>query len=253
MALFHPAWELPADVGAVATTRSGGVSAAPWHSLNLGGTAGDDPQAVLANRRSLASAIAAEPVWLHQVHGAAVVRLQSAATRDLPAADAAWTTDVDVACAVLAADCLPVLLCTSDGRAVAAAHAGWRGLAAGVLEATLVAMHQGAGVRPDELLAWLGPSIGPQHFEVGADVLQAFGAAAGSASSEHFQARPRADGAQRWLADLPALAAQRLRQAGVQRISIDGRCTVAQTSDFFSFRRDGRTGRQAALIWRRAG
>jgi len=253
VALFQPAWDLPANVAAVATTRSGGFSAAPWDSLNLGGTAGDNPQSVSANRKSVATAMSVQPSWLRQVHGTAVVRLQADATQVLTPADAAWTTEPGIACAVLAADCRPVLLCSADGRVIAAVHAGWRGLAAGVLEATLAALQEGAGVQPVELLAWLGPCIGPQHFEVGADVLQVFGATPDSASAVHFQPRQRRDGELRWLANLPALATQRLRQAGVQRISVDGRCTYANASDFFSFRRDGRTGRQAALIWRRAG
>jgi hypothetical protein len=168
-------------------------------------------------------------------------------------ADAAWTTEPGLACVVGAADCLPVLLAARDGSVVAAAHAGWRGLAAGVLEATLAALHEGAGVRADQVLAWLGPCIGPEHFEVGADVLEAFGAhpqRVDGAAVAAFRFTPRPDGAPRWHADLARLAAARLTRAGVE-FSGCGLCTYADRSRFFSFRRDGRTGRMAAAIWRR--
>ena len=268
MTLFAPDWKLPAGVAAMGTTRHGGVSLAPWDSLNLGHLdnpsdgAGDLPQAITANRQIVACAMGARPVWLRQVHGVEVLRLQSTGPQDLPAADAAWTTEPGLACAVLVADCLPVLLCSGDGRAVAAAHAGWRGLAAGVLEATIASMQQQAGVERADMLAWLGPCIGPRQFEVGADVLQAFGVDgdtdgnsdgdtdANPAAAALFLRRTRPDGSARWLADLPAVARLRLQRAGLRHISMDGRCTVEQRSDFFSFRRDGVTGRQAAAIWR---
>lgn len=232
------------------TTRCGGVSQAPWDSLNLGGSAGDTLQAVTANRQAVASAMRARPVWLRQVHGLDVLRLRADGPQELPTADAAWTTEAGIACTVLLADCLPVLLCSADGRAVAAVHAGWRGLAAGVLEAAIACLQQQAGVLPANLLAWLGPCIGPRQFEVGADVLHAFGASADHAAAALFVPRLRADGSAGWLADLPALARLRLQRLGVDEITTDGRCTVEQRSDFFSFRRDGVTGRQAAGIWR---
>jgi polyphenol oxidase len=234
------------------STREGGVSVAPWQALNLGVAVGDDAEAVAVNRRRFAQALGARPVWLRQVHGTAVLRLQ-ADTPEHPAepADAAWTTEPGIACTVQVADCLPVLLATRDGRAVAAAHAGWRGLAAGVLEATVTALRLGAQVEPGELLAWLGPCIGPAAFEVGAEVLPAFGRPALPADQPAFRWAPRPDGSPRWRADLPALARERLVSAGVTTVAVSGRCTMAEASGFFSFRRDGVTGRMAAAVWRR--
>jgi len=231
--------------------RSGGVSAPPWDSLNLSFGVGDDPAAVAQNRARFTQAIGARPVWLKLVHGHQVLRL-SHATEDHPTtpADAAWTTDRGVACTVGTADCLPVLFALRDGRAVGAAHAGWRGLAAGVLEATLQAMCQGTGAQPAAVQAWLGPCIGAQNFEVGSDVLQAFAVQPGDGLAAYFRPRPRADGQMRWLADLAGLARQRLGAAGVQLISGSSACTVQDASSFFSFRRGGVTGRMAASIWR---
>jgi YfiH family protein len=212
---------------------------------------GDDAAAVAENRARFTAALGAQPVWLQQVHGARVVHLRAdAADSSLPAADAAWTRDPGLACAVLVADCLPVLMALRDGRAVAAAHAGWRGLAAGVLEATVQALCAGAGASAGDIVAWLGPCIGPRRFEVGADVLQACGALASPATAACFDYRPRPDGSPRWLADLPRLARQRLQGAGVELVSEAGACTVEDASSFFSFRRDGVTGRHAAAIRR---
>jgi len=232
--------------------RQGGVSAGAWASLNLGVAAGDDPAAAAANRARYAAALGARPVWLRQVHGTQVLELRSQ-TPDRPdaPADAAWTRERGIACTVQVADCLPVLFALRDGRAVAAAHAGWRGLAAGVLEATVQALCAGNAARPEELLAWLGPCIGPRAFEVGADVLAAFGAAPLAADAPHFAFSPRADGAPRWRADLPALARERLRRCGVREVSAASACTVEDASRFFSFRRDGVTGRAAASVWLR--
>jgi YfiH family protein len=227
--------------------RTGGVSAAPWDSLNLGGSVQDDMSAVIRNRQSFREAIGAQPVWLRQVHGSRVLRLSRPQEGSLVDADAAWTTEPGIACAVLVADCMPVLFSSRDGRAVAAAHAGWRGLAGGVLEATIEALCEGAALDPADLMAWLGPCIGPRQFEVGADVLQAFGRTAADAA---FTERRRPDGSLRWLANLPMLAAQRLAAAGVASTVADGSCTVEDRSRFFSFRRDGLTGRMAAAIWR---
>ncbi|MFO1273522.1 MAG: peptidoglycan editing factor PgeF [Rubrivivax sp.] len=240
---MQPEWAAPASVGALMSTREGGVSAAPWDSLNLGVAVGDDPAAVAENRRRFARALGAEPVWLRQVHGARVVR---AGTDTDLVADAAWTDARGIACVVQVADCLPVLLARRDGAAVAAAHAGWRGLAGGVLEATVQALCAGTGCLPAELVAWLGPCIGPGRFEVGADVLAAFPQA-----PDRFVFRPRPDGAERWLADLPGLARDRLQAAGVSAIAGGGWCTVEDRTRFFSFRRDGTTGRMAAAVWRR--
>jgi YfiH family protein len=245
--MLRPEWDPPPGVGAFLSTRAGGVSGAPFDSLNLGAAVGDDPAAVAENRRRLFLATGAQPVWLRQVHGARVLHVGAAdAAPDTVAleADAAWTDEPGIACTVQVADCLPVLLARVDGRRVAAVHAGWRGLAAGVVEHALEALGPGADV-----VAWLGPCIGPRQFEVGDDVLWAFGADPGAPDPARFVHRARADGAPRWLANLPGLAEDRLRRAGVRRIGVDGRCTVEVGSRFFSFRRDGRTGRFAAGIW----
>ena len=233
------------------STRAGGVSAAPFDRLNLSVGVGDDPAAVAENRARWTAALGHTPVWLHLVHGRHVLRLHAGGPEH-PAtpADAAWTSDAGVVCQVTAADCMPVLLALRDGSAVAAAHAGWRGLAAGVLEATVQAICDGSGAAPCEVQAWLGPCIGPQAFEVGAEVLQAFGCDAAADADPRFISRPRPDASPRWLADLPALATDRLQAVGVGRITASGMCTVADGSRFFSFRRDGRTGRLAAAIWR---
>ena len=249
--LLRPPWTPPPGVGAAMSLRVGGVSDGPCASLNLGVAVGDDPLAVAANRARFAAALGARPVWLRQVHGTHVLRLVGD-TDDTPAtpADAAWTTQQGVACTVQVADCLPVLFALRDGTAVAAAHAGWRGLAGGVLQATLQALCEGTGARAADVQAWLGPCIGPRQFEVGEDVLRAFGQAPQSADAQRFVYRARADGAPRWLANLRLLAQDRLVAAGVQSVSDAGACTVADPSAFFSFRRDGRTGRMAAAIWR---
>jgi polyphenol oxidase len=246
--LIRPAWAMP-GVRATMTTREGGVSEGPWSSLNLGTSVGDEPEHVAENRRRFVAALGgARPVWLRQVHGVQVLRLDRGAAENPPqAADAAWTMEPGIACVVQVADCLPVLLAAVDGRAVGAVHAGWRGLAAGVLEATLTAMERDAGVPAAQVRAWLGPCIGPRRFEVGADVLAAFGAEA-TPQAPGFVFRPRPDGAPRWLADLRGLAAQRLRAAGVTAIESVDDCTFEDGSRFFSFRRDATTGRMAAAI-----
>jgi polyphenol oxidase len=241
-----------ASAGAWCSPREGGVSIGPFESLNLGTAVGDDPAAVAENRRRFAQRLeGARPVWLKQVHGVRVVRLDADDLERPPLeADAAWTDRPGIACTVQVADCLPVLFSTADGRAVAAAHAGWRGLAAGVLESTVAVLGQGAGAAPGEIHAWLGPCIGPKHFEVGPEVAEAF-----AADAQHLRFHPRPDGDARWLADLPALARARLRRAGLHpaRISGGAWCTVAEPSRFFSYRRDRVTGRFAAAVWRRGG
>ena len=251
--LIHPEWAAPANVCAAMSTRAGGVSQGRWASLNLGAAVGDDAAAVRANRQRFAAALGAQPVWLEQVHGVRVVRVGLADLNSMPMqADAAWSTEPGLACAVQVADCLPVLLAVRDGAAVAAAHAGWRGLAGGVLEATLLALQHGVGADPGDVVAWLGPCIGPRRFEVGEDVLRAFSTAPGDAASARFVSRPRPDGAPRWLADLAGLARQRLERAGVRDIADARACTVEEPASFFSFRRDGVTGRLGAAVWRRA-
>jgi YfiH family protein len=239
-----PEWNA-AGVGALMTTRAGGVSVAPFDSLNLRDAVGDDPLAVAHNRRIVAQAIGAEPVYLNQVHGRRVVRLTPADTRvgaPVHDADASITIEPGIACAAQVADCLPVLFAAPDGRAVGAAHAGWRGLAFGVLEATVQAVCEAAACEPHEVKAWLGACIGPAQFEVGADVLEAFRAEAGSP-----RFRPHAR--RKWLADLPALARDRLQLAGVLDITGGAWCSVSDPSRFFSFRRDRITGRMAAFVW----
>lgn len=244
-----PAWPAHPGVGALVTTRAGGVSVPPFDRLNLGLSVGDDPVAVQENRRRFVAAIGAQPVWLSQVHGAAVLRLGAAAAPPTSAADAAITTEPGIACTVMVADCLPVLFAAPEGRGVGAAHAGWRGLAAGVLEATALALAGATRCATGDLVAWLGPCIGPRAFEVGADVLAAFGAA--STGHPSFVPSPRADGSPRWLADLPGLARERLAALGIERISGGAWCTVEDRSRFFSFRRDRVTGRMAAAVWLR--
>ena len=243
---LRPQWPAPANVRAVCTTRAGGASLAPFDRFNLGERVGDDPQRVAAHRLQLGASLGARPVFLHQVHGFEVI----AARTDTPdglQADGAQTRHSGLACTAQVADCLPVLLCNRAGEQVAALHAGWRGLAgaggAGVVERGVAAMD----AAPGELLAWLGPCIGPQAFEVGDDVRQAFVAVDPAAAACFKALRPG-----KWLADLPALARQRLRAAGVQAIyGNDGTsawCTVSQPARFFSFRRDGVCGRMAAAI-----
>ncbi|HLO62579.1 MAG TPA: peptidoglycan editing factor PgeF [Azonexus sp.] len=233
-----PDWPAPANVRALQTLRTGGCSPAPWNSLNLGDHVGDDPTRVAANRGSLRERLPAEPLWLNQVHGTTVVDAASATQR--VAADAAFSRRPGAVCAVMTADCLPVLFCDRAGTVVAAAHAGWRGLLDGVLENTVAAMQVPAG----ELLAWLGPAIGPERFEVGDEVRAAFVAKdAGAAACFVAQA----DG--KWLADIYGLARQRLVGLGVAHISGGNVCTVSDAEHYFSYRRDGVTGRMATLIW----
>jgi YfiH family protein len=249
---LHPDWLRPewqADgVGALMTTRQGGVSLAPFDSFNLRASMGDDSQAVAQNQRLLVDAIGAKPVYLNQVHGANVVRLGAAdlqADAPIHAADGCVTTEPGIACTAQVADCLPVLFAAPGGRAVGAAHAGWRGLAAGVLEATLAQVCEAARCEPGEVQTWLGACIGPTQFEVGPDVLEAFGTSPRAGASPRFVAK----GVGKWYADLPALARDRLQTARVGAIHGGHWCTVSAPSRFFSFRRDGVTGRMAAVIW----
>jgi len=236
--LLIPDWPAPANVRAVQTLRSGGCSPPPWDSFNLGDHVGDDPLRVATNRATLRALLPAEPLWLTQVHGIAVV--DAGAAPQSRAADAAFAREPDKVCVVMTADCLPVLFCDRAGTVVAAAHAGWRGLLAGVLEATLGRM----GVPAGEVLAWLGPAIGPAAFEVGDEVRAAF-VAVDPAAARAFVPH----GAGKWLADIYCLADQRLRFAGVGSVSAGDWCTASDADRFFSYRRDGVTGRQASLIW----
>ena len=234
-----PDWPAPPAVRAFITTRAGGVSAGPYASFNLGLRAGDDPGAVAANREQLRALLPQEPKWLRQVHGAGVV--EADALTDVPEADAAVARRPGTVCAVMVADCIPVLLADREGKLVAVAHAGWRGLAAGVIEKTVARM----ALDPARILAYLGPGIGPRAFEVGADVRDAF--LARDAQSE-AAFTPRAPG--KWLADLFALARRRLAGAGVTSVHGGGLCTYSDAQRFYSYRRERVTGRMAALIWR---
>lgn len=233
-----PDWELPAGIHAASTTREGGVSHPPFDTLNLATHVGDDPAAVAANRQRLVKdlGLPAEPAWLNQVHGIRVAE----AGREGQEADAVVGRHPGDVCAVLTADCLPVLFCDPDRRIIAAAHAGWRGLAAGVLESTLAAM----GSEPQAVTAWLGPGIGPASFEVGEDVVAAF-TGDDPAAAAAFRRRD----ATHWLADIYDLARLRLERAGVAEVTGGGLDTCADSNRFFSYRRDGETGRMACLIW----
>lgn len=247
--ILVPDWPAPPGVRAAFTLRSGGISLAPFDSLNVGIHVGDVPHAVRENRRRVRERLRlpAEPAWIEQVHGTDVADLDATA-RDAPAmdatpggaaADAVYTRQPRRVCVVQVADCMPVLLTARDGSCAAAAHAGWRGLAAGVLEATLKRL----GTNPEQLIAWLGPAIGPEHFEVGSEVRDAF-VSRDSGAAAAFSANPRG----RWQCDLAALARRRLAAAGVSVFGGEW-CTYADPSRFFSFRRDGQCGRMAALIW----
>jgi polyphenol oxidase len=237
-----PSWPAPARIQAIATTRNGGVSVGRYATLNLGTTTGDDPAAVAENRRSLGAYLPSAPVWLQQVHGADVVTLDaaaiSAARANAPIADAAVTRERNVVLGVLIADCLPVLLAGRNADVIAVAHAGWRGLARGVLENAVAAM----GIAPADIIAWLGPAIGMNAFEVGEDVLDAFAA---SEVGQSFVPKGRG----KWNADLYAIARTRLERSGVRSVNGDGYCTFTDSARFFSYRRERETGRMAALLW----
>jgi hypothetical protein len=248
--LLRPQWAAGGGIGAAMSLRAGGVSTGAYASANLSLAVGDDADAVAENRRRYAAALGAKPVWLQQVHGTRVRRVGRADLDGPPAvADAAWTDEPAIACTVQVADCLPVLFAAPGARAVAAAHAGWRGLAGGVVEATLAALCEAAACDPAAVAAWLGPCIGPGQFEVGADVLDAFGVTPAATDGTAFVPHRAADGSVRWLADLPRLAHERLRRAGLARIGGGGSCTFDDGARFFSFRRDRITGRHAASVW----
>ncbi|UXI01798.1 peptidoglycan editing factor PgeF [Photobacterium sp. TY1-4] len=235
-----PDWPAPVHIKAVSTTREGGISLPPYQGLNLGAHVGDQSEHVALNREALRQALdlARSPIWLNQIHSNRVLTL-TAPTSALPDADGSYTQTPGVACTVMTADCLPVLLCDQDGTQVAAVHAGWRGLADGILEAAL-AKFTGPG---ETILAWLGPAIGPSAFEVGGEVRAQFMAVMPEAEAA-FQPR-----GEKWLADLYLLARQRLARAGVHQIFGGDQCTYSQPEQYFSYRRDGITGRQASLIW----
>jgi len=238
---FVPDWPLPEGVRAWQTTR--GQRPLPYGGFNLGGHVGDDAECVQQNRERLATVLPGQPLWLNQVHGTQVVTLTGNEAPALPQGDAVMTSAPGVVCGIMTADCLPVLVTDSLGRVVGAAHAGWRGLLQGVLEALLTRMMMHVHVPASDFKVWLGPAIGPEAFEVGDDVRHAFldhlpGAA------HYFKAH----GVGHWLADLPGLATYRLNNLGVQDVTRSGLCTY-QSDDFYSYRREKLTGRMASLIW----
>ena len=232
-----PDWPAPPNVKALQTTRAGGVSQAPYDSLNLGMHVKDNPLHVALNRQLLSQFLPSEPVWLNQVHGIRVV--DAANTNCIPDADACFTMHKKAVCVTMTADCLPVLLCDQAGTRVAAIHAGWRGLCDGVIEAAVGAMR----IEGAQLMAWLGPAIGPQAFEVGAEVCAQFIAKDAQAESAFT---PHGD---KYLGDLYKIATQRMNKLGVTQIYGGGLCTYTDSSGFFSFRRDGDTGRMGTFIW----
>jgi hypothetical protein len=236
-----PNWAAPANVKAVCTTRNGGVSQAPFASLNLGDHVGDDPYAVARNRLLVGDILnlPTEPLWLQQVHGTDVCGM--GAVSCYPTADAAVALQKAQVCVVMTADCLPVLFCDQAGTKVGAAHAGWRGLQAGVLERTVQALQ----TEPSELMAWLGPAIGATAFEVGEEVRHAF-MQSNAAAEAAFKPSSNAG---KWLADIYLLAKLRLSALGVTQISGGDYCTYSDTERFFSYRRDGQTGRMGSFIW----
>jgi YfiH family protein len=246
---LRPDWPAPAHVHALVTTRQGGCSAAPFDSLNLGDHVGDDPQCVAANRQTLARALnqlapAEAPQWLKQVHGVRVITPSAHASErevQILEADAATTTDLAVPLTVMTADCLPVFFTDKDGSRVAVAHAGWRGLCDGVLEKTVAEF---ADVQ--HVMAWLGPAIGPLAFEVGDEVRSAF-IAIDAQAAQAFTPVMQKPG--HWLANLYVLARQRLASVGVTQVSGGTHCTWTESASFFSYRREGRTGRMASVIW----
>jgi polyphenol oxidase len=245
---IRPDWPVGGRVRALITTRAGGVSTGPWGvppsatgGMNVGLVSGDSAAAVNDNRARLRAVLPAEPRWLKQVHGPAVVRADDVGVP--PEADAAVTVTPGVVAAVMVADCMPVLLADVEGRCVGVAHAGWRGVASGVIQATVRAMRAALGEREAELVAYLGPAIGPAHFEVGPEVLEAMAVTLPQAA-EAFQ--PRGD---RHLADLFALGRQALSEVGVKRVHGGTDCTYSNAERFYSYRRDRVTGRHAALVW----
>ncbi|MDR9497809.1 MAG: peptidoglycan editing factor PgeF [Hydrogenovibrio sp.] len=240
-----PDWTLPAGVQACFTTRENGDSVGPWAAGNLADHVGDDPQAVLRNRQALQSKLGAEvtPAWLSQTHSTHCQTLQFPLPAEPPRADASWTREKGLACAVLTADCAPILLTDEAGTMVAAIHAGWRGLANGIVAETLKTLPVPAGA----LRAWVGPAICPAHFEVGPEVLAQFKAR--FAQADAFFQPNRSGQESHYLANLPGLVKIALLHEGVRDVTLSGLCTYADAERFYSYRRDGQTGRQASLIW----
>lgn len=247
---IDPVWAAPQPIKALCTTRVGGISKPPFDKLNLGLNAGDDPVAVLSNRSALNGVVPTEPIWLRQIHGATV---STPATRKSSEpgpheADASVSNVPNEVLAILTADCMPVLFASRAGHVVGAAHAGWRGLSGGVLENTVQEMCAlSPGLTPQDISVWMGPAIGPTAFEVGDDVMQAFAGQGQSILSEAF--KPIVGRPGKYLANLYLLAQDRLNALGVTQVDGGGFCTFSDSKNFFSYRRDGVTGRFASLIW----
>lgn len=243
-----PNWPSPANVRAMQTTRAGGVSLAPYHDFNLGAHVNDDAMAVAHNRQLLSPFMPSEPVWINQVHG--VKAIDAAIAGCAAEADAAYTIKENTVCVTMTADCLPVLLCDQAGTIVAAVHAGWKGLLDGVIESTvhrmLVAM---PNLAPQNLMVWLGPAIGPQAFEVGSEVREAFVTVDANATVAFKLAGNNEASYDKWLGDIYQLARQRLNTIGVSQIYGGDFCTYTDEARFFSYRRDNVTGRMATIIW----
>lgn len=237
LTFITPSWPAPNCVKAIQTTRQGGVSKPPYNALNLATHVNDLPRDVAHNRQMLSAYLPSEPVWLNQIHSTRVVN--AATCQCIEDADASFTTQEHVVCVTMTADCLPVLLCDQAGTVVAAAHAGWRGLCDGVVEATIAAMP----VEPAQLIAWLGPAIGPEAFEVGQDVVQQF------IDKDKQAANAFKRTTDKWLGDLYLIARQRLNSAGVKQIYGSVDCTFGNPERFFSYRRNQDTGRMATMIW----
>ncbi len=250
MSLLEPQWPTPKSVRTIVSTRSGGVSKAPYDSLNLGDHVGDCAQDVLANRAIFTKAMPGEPVWLKQIHRTVVSTPQSRSlSKGTPIeADASVTNMPEEVLVIMTADCLPVLFTNSNGTAVGAAHAGWRGLCAGILENTITELLKIAGgSTAADLMAWLGPAIGPESFEVGEDVVKSFQDSGFPVPTNAFKEMPNQRG--KYLADIYLLARARLESCGVKMIFGGQCCTVRDQQQFFSYRRDGETGRFASAIW----
>ncbi|KPQ27180.1 MAG: hypothetical protein HLUCCX14_16020 [Marinobacter excellens HL-55] len=243
--VLRPDWQAPSHIKALSATRKGGASQSPWCSLNLGSHVDDNPEQVAENRQRLAdlAGLSAGNIgWLNQIHGTGVVELTPTNVNVVTTADASYTRHPGIACAILTADCLPVILTDAEGSVVGAAHAGWRSLCGGVLENLITAM----AVPPSNLRAWLGPAIGPDNFEVGPEVREAFVEQNSEAIKAFTQTGARPG---HFMADIYQLATQRLNKAGVLSVSGGGLCTVNDKDRFYSYRRDGQTGRMATLVW----
>lgn len=245
MAVITPNWSIPNQVQARYTTRQGGNSHAPWDDFNLALHVGDEPQRVAKNRSQLRSQLPSEPVWLEQIHSSRVINLARESSSSPITADGSLTNQSQQICTVMTADCLPLLVTNQQGDTVMALHAGWRGLAGGIIEQGISDFLQMSHCLPEEILVWLGPAIGPDAFEVGNEVREIF--LADLACQQAFMPSPR--GEQKWMADIYQLARLKLQTLNIQNISGGTECTYANQSDFFSYRRNGTTGRMVSMIW----